>query len=114
MNILNASAARGSCSLGLRCSTAPVRGLVALDRRNIERRGEKIDNCVQKRLHAFVFQRASAKHRDGFEFKRKTPYHRNELRRRNLLASKIALHQFIVEFAELGDQVFPGLVCRRQ
>ena len=99
--------------IGLALLDSTGQGAGALDRRYIERRGEEINDCVQKRLHALVFQGAAAKHRNGFKCKRQTPYHRNELRCRNLLAPKIALHQLVIEFAQLGDQIFPGLVCRR-
>ena len=81
-----------------------------LDRRNVDWRGQKIDDRVEQRLHALVLERRSAQHGyhppgDG--------RHANgvaNLVRRQLRAAQVLFHQRLVEGDGMLDRRVPGLL----
>ena len=86
--ILNARPANGALSSAGRRLRSSLCGTCALQRRNIQRRRQIIDDRVEQRLHALVLERRAA-------------HHRNELERRRALADAAL---------ELVDAAAP---CRR-
>ena len=52
----------GALGLGRAAVVALLRGHEALDGRDLERRGEQLDDRVEKRLHALVLERGAAEH----------------------------------------------------
>ena len=90
----------------------------ALDSRDIQRRGQQLDDIVEHGLHAFIAIGRAAANRDDLAGNRALSQARNDLFSRELFAVKEFLHQLVAGFGGRLDQflaVFFGLlqhICR--
>ena len=87
-------------------------GILAFHRRNIQRGGHVIHDCIQKLLYAFVFIGSAAGHGNHFHRNRGFADGIADFFRRYLLTRQITLHDVIVE---IGDrlQEFVAIFCRQ-
>ena len=95
---------RGAAVAGLR------RGLDPLDRRDLERRRQQLDDRVEQRLHALVLERRAAEDRRHLDVERRAVQRLGDPLVRDLLVVEVGLHQLVVVVGARLDQVGAGLV----
>ena len=86
-----------------------LEGLVALDRRHVERAGQVLHDGVEHELHALVLERRAAQHRDTLVRQGGAADRAAELLEGGLLLGDELLHQGFVVVGELLEE----LVARR-
>ena len=89
-------------------------GIDTRNGRDLFRRGKKIDNCVEDRLHPLVPQGRPAHDGHYLERNRRFPNGRNDLLRGNLHPIEIFLGNCVIDVGENGDHSVPLLHRQRQ
>src|SRR5690606_31793952 len=77
----------------------------ALDRRNIDRRGQIIDDRVEQRLYALVLERRAAQHGEERAVQNRLADKPLQRRLVRLLAVEIGFHRRVVEFDRRLDEL---------
>ena len=111
--ILKASAENGSSGSACRSTTwssSPTR--VALDRRDVQRGRQVVDDRVEHRLHALVLERRAAQHRVDGAGQRRPADRRDELLLGGLLALEVQLHHLVVVLGDGLEQLVAPLAGR--
>ena len=107
---LKASAENGSSVAGRRESSCSVR-VDAVDGRDVERAGEKVDDGVEERLHALVLEGgAEQDRRDGDVERRGAKRAAQHLGGHGGLVLEVGLHQLLVVVGDRVDQLVVVLV----